>query len=150
MTDLASLFKDLRQAAGGLNTGVMTALATTAIPATPRRRAAVLAHDGYGALETYQAVRPQVFYGSVAVALGATGMAWWRRRHGTEAIGSWGALAALAGVVAYLTRPSMGVAQPVQGASATDRAYRWLDARAAYLDRTEPGWEDRIVARVTG
>lgn len=122
------------------------------IPQTPKRRAAVVLHDGYMALDTYHAVRPKLFAGSLAVALGATGMAWWRRRQGGEAVTVWGALAGFAGVVAYLTRPGAGTGTPAggQGPTATDRLYSWLDARAAHLDAVEPGWEQRVTSRVLG
>lgn len=127
-------------------------LAQSLVPQTPKRRAAVVLHDGLSALDTYHAVRPKLFVGSVAVAVGATGMAWWRRRNGAEAITSWSILAGLAGVVAYLTRPGAGTGTPTAGtgATGTERVYSWLDARAATLDRQEPGWEDRVARRVLG
>ncbi len=152
MPDLSALLKGVRDVVGPLagSGGALTTLATAIVPVAPRRRAAVLAHDGYATLEAYQRARPLLFYGSAAVAVGATGMAWWRRRQGFEAVGGWGTVAALAGLLAYLTRPAAGTGQAVDGPSAKERAYQWLDARAAYLDRTEPGWEDRVTAQVVG
>ncbi len=153
MTDLSSLLKTVREAAAPLvSNRALVAAAASAVPITPRRRAAVLAHDGFMTLEAYQRARPALFYGSTAVAVGASFMAWYRRRQGVEAVGGWGFLAGLAGVVAYATRPGgAGAAGAASGQeTATARAFRWLDQRAAYLDRVEPGWEDRITARVVG
>lgn len=148
MPDFAELFQAVQKVTGPLK--VDSRAVVKLVPSTPRRRGAVVVHDGFAALETYQAVRPKLFAGSLVVALGATGMAWWRRRNGTEAIGSWSMLAAFAAGVAYLTRPEAGTGKTVTGPTATDRAYAWLDARAARLDVLEPGWEEKTVNRVLG
>lgn len=152
MADATDLLQALSKVVGSVTVDGKQAakLATNLVPATPRRRAAVVLHEGFAGLDLYQRVRPKVFVGSLAVALGATGMAWWRRRNGAEAITSWGALAALAGVVAYLTRPSAGTGTPVTGPTTQDRVYHWLDARAQVLDRTRPGWEEAALRRVVG
>lgn len=154
MADAAELLQALSKVVGSVTVDGKQAakLATNLVPATPRRRAAVVLHEGFAGLDLYQRVRPKVFVGSLAVAVGATGMAWWRRRQGAEAIGSWGTLAALAGLLAYVTRPGMGTGNPaaVAGPTAQDRVYGWLDARAAVLDRTRPGWEEAALRRVVG
>lgn len=148
MVDVVDLFK----AVGKVGVTVDSRAVTKLIPQTPRRRAAVVVHDGFAAMELYHAVRPKLFYGSLITAVGATGMAWWRRRQGTEAITSWSLLAGVAGVLAYVTRPGAGVgtAEGANASNAQQRAFAWLDARAANLDRTSPGWEDKTIARMVG
>lgn len=151
---VADLFSAVTKVVGSVSVDGKQAarLATNLVPATPRRRAAVVLHEGFAGLDLYQRVRPKVFAGSLVVAVGATGMAWWRRRNGAEAVGSWGALAALAGLMAYVTRPGAGTGNPQAGTGPTaqDRVYSWLDARAAVLDRTRPGWEEAALRRVVG
>lgn len=149
---MADLFSAVTKVVGSVSVDGKQAarLAQNLVPATPRRRAAVVLRDGYKALDTYHAVRPKVFVGSLAVALGATGMAWWRRRNGAEAVTGWGALAALAGVVAYVTRPTTASGVPQAGPGAQAQVYAWLDQRAATLDRTDPGWEERAMGRMLG
>lgn len=149
---VADLFSAVTKVVGSVSVDGKQAarLATNLVPATPRRRAAVVLHEGFAGLDLYQRVRPKVFAGSLVVAVGATGMAWWRRRNGAEAVTSWGALAALAGLAAYLTRPSAGTGTPVTGPTTQDRVYQWLDARAQVLDRVSPGWEEAALRRVVG
>ena len=154
MVDVADLFASMTKVIGPLTVDGKSAakLAQSLVPATPRRRAAVVLHEGFAGLDLYQRVRPKVFVGALVVGAGATGMAWWRRRQGMEALGSWGALAIAAGVVAYLTRPGAGTGNPaaVAGPTAQDRVYGWLDARATVLDRAAPGWEAQALKRVMG
>lgn len=154
MAEATELLQALSKVVGSVTVDGKQAakLATNLVPATPRRRAAVVLHEGFAGLDLYQRVRPKVFVGSLAVAVGATGMAWWRRRNGAEAVTSWGMLAALAGLAAYLTRPGAGTGNPQAGTgtTGTERVYSWLDARAAVLDRTRPGWEEAALRRVVG
>jgi hypothetical protein len=154
MADATELLQALSKVVGSVTVDGKSAakLATNLVPATPRRRAAVVLHEGFAGLDLYQRVRPKVFVGSLVVAVGATGMAWWRRRNGAEAVGSWGMLAAVAGLAAYLTRPGAGTGNPqaVAGPTAQDRVYGWLDARAQVLDRMRPGWEEEALRRVVG
>ena len=127
---------------------------TSFIPATPRRRAAVVGHDSHMVMDWYQTARPALFWGSLAAALGSGVMLWLRRKHGTEALISWGALTLVSGGVAWMTRPGGPGAGAAPKAGESDSAiaatYRWLDQRASELDRAEPGWEAAALARLMG
>lgn len=131
-------------------------LAASALPATPKRRAAVVVHDGYAAADAWVRAKPTVFYSGIAVALLSAFLGYKRRNRGAEA---WGVYAAgvVAGVgVAWVARPgaegavSPGAAPGSSQGSAVDRVMALLDARARTLDRQEPGWEDVAIRRVTG
>jgi len=127
------------------------------VPEPYRHRAAVVAHDAFGALDTYQRVRAPLFAVACLGVVGSLGMLYTRRRKGAEAWGVWLAAAGLSAGVAWLTRPGAGSgagngqagAVPA-GAPVAMKANAWLDARAARLDQTQPGWEDAALNRLLG
>lgn len=138
--------------------GGTSALAQLA-PATPRRRAAVVIHDGYAALDAYQRARPALFVAGLAGFVSSGAALYLRRRRGVEAWGVWALAMAVSGGVAWVTRPGAAVPQaPVPSGQTTPpgstpalaAVEAWLDRRAAALDRSEPGWEEQAVRRVLG
>lgn len=135
---------------GGAGAGAAAQL----IPATPRRRAAVVEHDSYSVMNGYQLLRPKLFWGSLGAMLGSGVMLWLRRKHGVEAWASWGTILAASSVTAYVTRPGgagdPGKAKPGEIDDTLAKTYRWLDARAAELDKQEPGWEEKSLSRLMG
>jgi hypothetical protein len=131
--------------------GSVASIAAAATPPQTKRRAAVVAHDAYAAIDGYLAAKPTLFYSGLLVTAGGVVMAIKRRKQGPEAIASWLVAAGIGATTAYLTRPQneqAGATAGVTPALATVNA--WLDARASQLDRTEPGWDQRALARLLG
>lgn len=131
-------------------------LAVAVAPATPRRRAAVVAHDGYLAADTWVKARPTVFASSlVGIALSAAGL-WFRRKKGPEAVTLYSATLVASAAGAWISRPGQGGAVApgaAPGSAHADRGAQltaWLDARAKKLDQSEPGWESTALKRVMG
>lgn len=128
--------------------GVLPTALNTFVPATPRRRAAVVAHDGYEVVDTWVKVQPAVFVGGL-IGMAVSGMALWgRRRAGPEAwamyVGMFGASAA----AAWTARPQTPAPVAPGAPAPATPLMAWLDARAAKLDKTEPGWDAQALARV--
>ena len=148
-TDILKKSGETLKKGGGTNT-----LLAGAIPATPRRRAAVLGHDSYGVMVGYQTLRPKLFWASLAAAIGSGTMLWLRRKRGVEAWASWGAVLVVSSGAAYMTRPGgvgdPGKAQPGELDDTLAKTYRWLDQRANELDVSEPGWEERTLSKMLG
>ena len=126
-------------------------LAAAAAGPQTKRRAAVVAHDAYMAIDGYMAAKPSLFYGGLMLAGVGGVMAAKRYRQGPEAVAAWLVMGALGGALAYTTRPTSGnTAGAPSGTPAMETVNAWLDARATSLDRAEPGWEQRALARLLG
>jgi hypothetical protein len=72
---------------------------------TNRDRVAALAQDGLNALDTYQSLRPYLFWGSLLGAVLSGFAAWKRRGARWETWALYGASCATFSTVAFLTRP---------------------------------------------
>ncbi len=126
-------------------------LAAVAAGPQTKRRAAVVAHDAYAAIDGYMAAKPSLFYGGLMLTAAGGAMAVKRWRQGPEAVAAWLVMASLGAVMSYTTRPGAnGAAGTTNGAPALETVNRWLDNRAVTLDRTDPGWQERALARLLG
>lgn len=112
-----------------------------------KRRAAVVAHDGFEAVDTWVAIRPPLFVLGLLGLAGAGMMLWLRRKKGGEALALWGAGFAASGMLAWTCRPPEDT---VAQGSALDETEKYLDSRAAVLDKAEPGWMDVAINRMMG
>ncbi len=129
----------------------VASLAVAATPPQTKRRAAVVAHDAYAAIDGYMAAKPTLFYGGLLVAAGGAMMAIKRRKQGPEAVAAWIVASGAGAVTAYITRPGNEQAgAPAGGTPALATVNTWLDARALELDRTDPGWQERALGRLLG
>lgn len=135
--------------------------ASNAVPSvrTNKRRAAVVAHDGFTLADFYNAHRNAIAGASAGLSLACAVTGYVRRKHGAEAISLWFGLSALFACMAYL---SMSVEET--GTTGTDggpvtsnnakvpsmlkKAEDWLDRRASDLDKSEPGWDDSTIKRI--
>jgi hypothetical protein len=130
--------------------GLMPAAVNALVPATPRRRAAVVAHDGYLAVDTWVKVQPAVFVGGL-VGMAVSGMALWgRRRTGPEAWALYVGMFAASATAAWTARPQSPAPVAAGAPAPATPLMAWLDARAAKLDKTEPGWDAAALARIAG
>ncbi len=150
---MPTLLDQFRAAAPGLMTAAQPFAASAinaVVPATPRRRAAVVVHDGYAATDAWVRARPTVFLASLAGMLVSGTALWKRKSKGAEAFALYTSAFAASTTLAWFTRP--GQASPPPGTPNTQSAQMmaWLDARAASLDKSEPGWEETAMRRVTG
>lgn len=130
-------------------TANLPGLVNAVVPAAPRRRAAVTVHDGYMAADLWVKARPVVFWSSVAGALASAGALYVRRKKGPETLLVYAASLVASSAMAWVSRPGQTSAVP-PGGSTTDQVMGWLDARAAKLDKSEPGWEAVAIRRMTG
>lgn len=126
------------------------ALAVAATPDSVKRRAAVIAHDGFAVVDWYATAKPWIFGGSVATALGAAVMAAYRRERGPEAIASWLFASVVSAGVAWVTRPTMTPGATGAPGDSLAKVNALLDARAIRLDQTDPGWQNRALGRLLG
>lgn len=133
-----------------LGSADVKALAVAATPESVKRRAAVVAHDGFAVVDWYAANRVYIFGGSAAFSFAALVMAWVRRERGPETIAAWLVAAMVSGGVAYVTRPTSAPGAEVAPGDSLARVNALLDARAAKLDQTEPGWQARSLSRLLG
>ncbi len=118
------------------------------VPATPRRRAAVLVHDGYVAGDTWVKAKPAVFIGGLAGMALSLGAMYLRRGKGVESLAMYaGTFAASAGL-AWVARPGANGAVSPGASPNLDKMTAWLDARAAKLDKSEPGWQEAAERRM--
>ncbi len=122
--------------------------ASTAAPQM-KRRAAVVAHDSFRLVDGYIEARPTIFYGSLMASAAAGAMAVKRRSHGVEAVAAWSIVAMVSAGVAWVTRPTPATTA-AQGRPPLEQVNAWLDQRAAQLDQSEPGWQDRALVRLLG
>jgi hypothetical protein len=150
---MPSVLDRLAKALPGSETG--SALVSLA-PATPKRRAAVVAHDGFLALDTYHHVKPTLFVAGLVGTVGSAIALYARRRRGPEAWGVWAMAMGISAGVAWVARPGatpgnrLPTASEGQGQPALAAVNAWLDRRAAALDRSEPGWEEKALSRLFG
>jgi len=146
---MASIFDDVKNYVSQIPLTAVASIAANSLSPETRRRAAVVAHDAYAAVDGYIEHRPTLFYGGLLVAASGTAMAVQRRRQGPEAVGSWLALAAAGAGVAWITKPThANTGAPGTPAMAT--VNKWLDARASYLDQHQPGWQEQSLNRLLG
>jgi hypothetical protein len=130
-------------------TANVPSLIRSVVPSTPRRRAAVTVHDGYAAADMWVKARPTIFWSSVAGAVLSAGALYVRRKKGPETIAVYAASFAVSAGLAWVSRPGQG-GTVAPGASTSDQVMSWLDARAARLDKSEPGWEEAATRRLIG
>jgi len=129
-------------------TSSMPNLINTVVPATPRRRADVAVHDGYAVADAWVKAKPAVFVAGLAGMALSLGALYLRRGKGVESIAMYaGTFAASAGV-AWVARPGANGAVSPGASPNTDKVLAWLDARAAKLDKTEPGWQELAERRM--
>jgi hypothetical protein len=119
-----------------------------------RARGAALIDKGYGALGTYDALKPYIFAASLAGAIGAGYMVRKRRRV-PEAWPLYSVLGVLAAGVAWVTRPEFLRPAPAPVPANTDPSSSglqtllgWLDRHAAAKATSDPGWEARAYRRL--
>lgn len=141
---MPNLLEQLRGA-----TANVPSLIRSVVPATPRRRAAVTVHDGYAAADMWVKARPKIFIGSLLGAVLSAGALYARRKKSPETIAVYAASFVASAGLAWVSRPGQG-GTVAPGASTTDQVMAWLDARAARLDKSEPGWEEAATRRLTG
>jgi hypothetical protein len=113
-----------------------------------RARAAAVLDAGYGWLDTYEALQPVLFWGSVFGAI-ASGYALAKRRKVPEAVTLYTAseLACLA--TAWMTRPAWlrPAPSPAEAAAAASSSpavaqlIGWMDKRVVDNSASRPGWE---------
>lgn len=112
---------------------------------TNKRRAAVVAHDGFSLADFFRDNRVNIHVGSLVLSGVFGGIGWLRRERGAEALALWFGLSAVCGAVGWYTRDSQdGDVRMV------DKVTSYLDYRADMLDRAEPGWDQKAIDRVLG
>lgn len=159
---MSSLFNQLTGQA--LTTAAQVAVATPVVRQN-RARAAVVVHEGYDWLETWDRWRPTVFALSAAGAAVSWSIAY-RRRKLPEAVALYCLTGTAASVLAWFTRPAAlrpppaalpvpapgtvplpgQTAPPPPGALAQLLGY--LDRRATALSGERPGWEGAALRRL--
>lgn len=108
-----------------------------------KRRAAVVAHDGFALSDFFDAHRSTVCLGAFGAAVVFALLALLRRKHGTEAVALWLSLSALSAGIGYAAMP-----KEAGDGSQTDGILAMIDKRANSLDSTEPGWDEATLRRV--
>lgn len=125
------------------------AKAATADPTVlqDRARAAAVLDAGYSAVDTYDAVQPVLFWGSILGAI-ASGYALAKRRKVPEAVTLYTATELACIATAWLTRPAWlrpaptpAQAQVAQTSPGMANLLGWVDKRVATNNATRPGWE---------
>lgn len=136
-----------------LSTVARTA-ATNPVVLQDRARAAAVLDAGYGWIDTYDAMQPVLFWGSVIGAI-ASGYALAKRRKVPEAATLYtvSELACLA--TAWMTRPAwLRPAPTVEQATASSPAVGnligWMDKKVADNSAARPGWERATWTRLEG
>lgn len=119
-----------------------------------RNRAGAILHDGFAAYDTYQAMKPALFIGSL---VGAATSGWafekrGRKPRNTEAMVMYGAVFALCTTIAWFTRPTGDAvpedAPPNTPPSQEGATINWLDRRVSALSDNDPGFADAAFSRL--
>lgn len=117
-----------------------------------RARAAVVLDAGYGWIDTYDALQPVLFWGSVLGAI-ASGYALAKRRKVPEAVTLYTSAEIACLATAWLTRPAWlrptpTAEQAAASSPAVGNLMAWMDKRVAENTASKPGWERAAWSRL--